>query len=148
MPRVSKKIIDKKRMDEFYTDFWDIVALLETREEAQDFFYDLLTHTERKMLAKRLQVAMMLIEGHDYQTIKENVGVANSTVAKMNNWLNTGATSLIKMIERLRDFREPSSGKVKSGGKYMAGNLLMPALEEGANLIARQIEKRRRRRRK
>lgn len=143
MPRVARKLLKKEKMDRFYNDFWTAVALLETKREARSFFFDLLTHTERKMLAKRLQVAMMLVAGCDYQTIRKEVEVANSTIARINNWLKTGADGLIEVAKRLIDWESDSKSAGGKQGRYLAGDLLMPAVEVGAELISRQIKKRR-----
>jgi len=141
MTKVSRIPIDQKRMNQFYDDFWSAVALLESKQEARSFLFDLLTHTERKMLAKRLQVTMMLIEGHDYQTIKSYVKVTNATISKVNNWLNTGAMGLTRIVERLiklkkKKFEEEMKGKKK----YMAGDLLTPTVEEGLRILGSKFK--------
>lgn len=144
MPKVSRISVDKKKMDRFYDDFWSAVALLETKKEVREFLFDLLTHTERKMLAKRLQIAMMLLEGYDYQAIRENIKVTDGTIARINNWLKTGATGLIRVTRELIGLKKEVK-KGESGGRYLAGNLLMPAAEAGLDLAARQLRKYRRR---
>lgn len=144
MPKLSQRLLEKKKMDRFLDDFWTVVASLETKEEVDSFFYDLLTHTERQMLAKRLQVAIMLIEGHNYQTINEEVEVATSTITRVNNWLKTGADGLIKAIKNLIDLEkgEKESSTKSGGGRYMAGNLLMPAIDAGIDFAARKLKER------
>lgn len=141
MPRVSKVPVEKKKMDRFLDDFWEIIASLETKREAREFLYDLLTHTEQKMLAKRLQIAVMLTEGCDYQVIKDSLKVSDTTIAKINNWLNTGAIGLIKAAKKLAASKPKGGNEQKRGGKYLAGDLLMPALEEGMKAINRRLEK-------
>lgn len=48
---------------------------------------DLFTHTEYKMFAKRLEIARRLLDGDDYQTIKNKVKVTGTTIALINNIL-------------------------------------------------------------
>jgi len=147
MTKVSRIPIDQKRMNEFYDDFWSGIALLETKKEARSFLFDLLTHTERKMLAKRLQVAIMLIEGYDYRTIRAYVRVTDVTIAKINNWFNTGAFGLIKIAERLIKLKKKKlEEKMKGKKQYLAGDLLTPALEEGLGFLERRIKKHRKKR--
>jgi TrpR-related protein YerC/YecD len=142
MVKVSRVSINKQRLAQFYDDFWSAIALLETKQEARGFFFDLLTHTERKMLAKRLQVAIMLIEGYDYQKIKSYVRVTDQTIARINNWLNTGAIDLIKIIERLLQLKEKKLVKQIAGKeKFLAGDLLSPAIKDGLEIIARHLKK-------
>ena len=145
MPRVSPKQVEKEKLTRFYADFWKAISLLQNKQQVHDFFFDLLTHTERKMLAKRFQVALMLLQGKDYQTIRDEVKVANATVTKVNNWLKTGADELIRVGRELIDEGkrdEPSPTKKK--GRYVAGDLLLPAIEEGARLVSQKIKGRKR----
>jgi len=141
MTKVSRIPIEQRRINEFYDDFWSAVALLESKSEAKGFFFDLLTHTERKMLAKRLQVALMLAEGYDYQTIKSYVKVANNTIAKINNWLNTGAVGLTKVIERLIGLKKKKlEENVKGKKRYISGDLLTPAIEDGLKILGHKLK--------
>lgn len=147
MPKVSgKRLLEKKKMDQLLEDLWVVVASLDTKEEAYHFFYDLLTHTERKMLAKRLRIAMMLIVGHDYETIKEEIVVSNTTITRVNNWLKTGAEGLTKAARILIDFKKESEEPLieRDGRKYLAGDLLLPAIEVGSKLVARKLRKHKR----
>jgi len=147
MTKISRLPIDKKRLNQFYDDFWSAIALLETKNEAKSFLFDLLTHTERKMLAKRLQVAVMLIEGYDYQKIKSYVSVANNTIAKVNNWLNTGAVGLTKIVEKLINLKiKKLEEREKGKKKYIAGDLLTPAIEDGLKILESKLRRDRKRR--
>lgn len=140
MTKISRKPVDPKIMTQFYEDFWEAIASLENKQEAKEFLFDLLTHTERKMLAKRLQIAVMLLQGSNYGAIEERLKVSPATITKINNWLSTGATSLIKVAKGLTVVTDDHKEK-RSRGKYMAGDLLMPAIEEGARLVSRHLKK-------
>lgn len=142
MTKISKLPIDQKRMNQFYDDFWSAIALLESKQEARNFLFDLLTHTERKMLAKRLQVTIMLIEDDDYQTIKSYVKVGTETIARINNWLNGGAVGLRKIAEKLISLKKKKlEERMKGKEKYMAGDLLVPAIEEGLKIFGSRLKK-------
>jgi TrpR-related protein YerC/YecD len=142
MTRISRRPLDKERLNRFYDDFWAAVALLDNKQEARNFFSDLLTHTERKMLAKRLQIALMLLQQENYHQIKHYVGVSDSTIAKINNWLNTGATGLSKIGERLAKIR---SAKQKEDFAFrpprLASDLLTPAISKGLELTAQYLHR-------
>ena len=138
--------MDKEKADRFYRDFCDAINLLKTSVEVREFFSDFLTRSERIMLSKRFQVMMMLINGHDYESVKEKVEVSNSTVTRVSDWLKAGTASLFKIAKQFEDLRRPKYIKKttrRRRGGYMAGNLLSPAIEEGASFIAGQIAKRR-----
>ena len=142
MTRVSRIPINQEAMNVFLDDFWSAVALIESKSEAKGFFFDLLTHTERRMLAKRLQIALMLLEGEDYQAIRDILKVSDNTIAKINNWLNTGASGLIKISKRLLEIREKKLEKTGQPRKRrLAGDLAAPAIEFGAGEAARQLKR-------
>lgn len=94
MTKVSRIRIDSKRLGVFINNFWSLITLLENKDQVAHFLKDLLTHTEMKMLAKRIQIAKMLIEGYSYQTIKGFVKVTDPTIAKINNKLEAGGEGL------------------------------------------------------
>ena len=145
MPKVSPKIVDREKMDQFYKNFWDVLATISNRREAESFFYDFFTRSERIMLAKRFQVALMLIEGCNYETIRENLGVANSTITRVSYWLKSGGASLFGFVNKVLEDAGPYFKKSSKTEKYAPGDLLSPAMAEGRKLVASRIVKRQRR---
>lgn len=101
MPRVSQIQIEAKRMGYFISNLWNVVTLIESKEEAIQLFKELLTPTEVRMLAKRIQIAKMLLEGHKYDTIKSHARVTDSTISSVNNQLNFGGGGYNKIVNRL-----------------------------------------------
>lgn len=101
MPRVSQIQIDGKKMAYFISNLWNTITLIENREEAVSFLKELLTPTEVRMFAKRIQIAKMLLEGYKYQDITPHVRVTSSTISSVNNQLQFGNGGYIKIIERL-----------------------------------------------
>lgn len=83
--------------------FWKVVAKLKSPSEVKLFFRDLLTHTERKMFAKRLQIARMLLEKQNYYLIGKRLHVTATTIAKINNWLNTFGEGYRLAIDKLEE---------------------------------------------
>lgn len=100
MPRFSV-YTDPKRLAVFIHRFWDAITLIEDRSEAISFLKDLLTPTEVRMLAKRLQIADMLAKGYKYEEIKTYVRVTVQTISHVNNKLNYGDDGLIKILKKL-----------------------------------------------
>lgn len=94
MTKVSRFKIDPKHLGFFINNFWAIITLLENKEQVKSFLKDLLTHTEMKMLAKRIQIAKMLLEGYDYRSIKNYVRVTDQTIARISNLLEEGTGGL------------------------------------------------------
>lgn len=101
MTKLSRKPFPDNRMGLFIEEFWRAVTLLETKDEVRAFFRDILTHTERQMLAKRLQIAKLLYQGSDYEFIKKEVGVSDSTIGTVSRWLREVGHGYRIAIERL-----------------------------------------------
>lgn len=120
MPKVSKLTVDKHRLNKFSNDFWETVTLLKNKEEVKKFLFDILTHTERIMIAKRLQIAKMLLYGFDYQTIRSYLKVTDQTVARINNRINTGGEGLKIGVKRLNKIEQERQQKLESLSPFSA----------------------------
>ncbi len=102
MTKISRIKLDPRHLGFFINNFWNLITLLENKDQVASFLKDLLTHTEMKMFAKRIQIAKMLLEGYDYRAIKGFVRVTDPTIAKINNKLETGAEGLKTAIYYLQ----------------------------------------------
>ncbi len=83
MPHISRHIPEKKISDKIYT---ELIAYLTTKGSVRDrreLAFQLLTHTERIMLAKRLAIICMLGEGYSFEDIQETLRVSPSTVGRL-----------------------------------------------------------------
>lgn len=146
MTKISRFKIDPKRLAFFVNNFWNLITLLENKDQTASFLKDLLTHTEMKMLAKRIQIAKMLLEGFDYKTIKNYVRVTDPTIAKISNKLETGGEGLKdaiiylqKIEKRMKKERMRVAPDLK--GKYPSYFLSERIMEE----LGKNLKKRRKR---
>lgn len=112
MPRLSI-YTDPKRLSVFIHRFWDAVTLLGDRNEVVSFFKDLLTPTEIRMLAKRLQIADMLAKGYKYEEIRNYVRVTVQTISSVNNKLNYGEDGLIRILQKLEKIDKKRQDKLE-----------------------------------
>lgn len=78
------------------------ILSLEDIEECYDFFGDLCTIKEIQDMAQRLDTAVLLNEGLNYQTISKDVGVSTATISRVSKCLNYGNDGYKKAIERLK----------------------------------------------
>lgn len=102
MTKISRIKVDPKHLGLFINNFWSLVTLLENKDQVKEFLKDLLTHTEMKMFAKRIQIAKMLLEGYDYQNIRNHVKVSDPTIARISNLLSTSGEGLRTAISYLQ----------------------------------------------
>lgn len=112
MPRFSI-YTDPKRLSIFIHRFWDAITLIEERSEAVSFLKDLLTPTEVRMVAKRLQIADMLAKGYKYRDIQNYVRVTKQTIASVNNKLNFGEEGLIRILSKLEKIDQAKQDRLE-----------------------------------
>lgn len=76
---------------------------LESIDDCYEFFEDLCTIKELQDMAQRLDTAVLLDEGLNYQTISKQVGVSTATISRVSKCLNYGSGGYKKALERLKE---------------------------------------------
>lgn len=89
MAKVKSHEINSKERYKIIGNFFDIIANLKSKKEVVDFFMGLLTPSENLMVARRIQIAQLLIEGEGYETIKNKLKVSFQTITKTERWLHS-----------------------------------------------------------
>lgn len=146
MTKVSRLRVESSHFNFFLNNFWSALTLLENKEQVKSFMGELLTPTETKMFAKRVQIAKLLLQGNSYQTIKKIVKVTDSTIANVNNKLQEGdglrniAQELIKIEERVIDRRMKATPDMKERFPLY---FLPEIVADRANKSIKRINKRR-----
>lgn len=104
MPQVSKRILSKDVEDKIFEIFFKSLARLSDPMDIKKFLLDLLGPVERKMLAKRLAIAMLLAKGYRYESIKGLLKVSQETIARVNMSLNYSGEGYKMVVKKaLRD---------------------------------------------
>ncbi len=80
MTRVSKKYINKKIILKLYRLFFEVFSRSDDQQSFLSLIDDILSPTEKVMIAKRLGMIYLLIKGVDYRTIADTLKVSTSTV--------------------------------------------------------------------
>ncbi len=80
MAQVSKRYLQKQVEERILDLFWTSLSTLSTKEKVANFLDDLLSHTEKIMLAKRLAIAFMLKKDHSYPVINNLLKVSDQTI--------------------------------------------------------------------
>ena len=108
MPLVSKKIPRSEVQTKITETFLEAISNLRTKNDIQLFLSDLLSPVERIMLSKRLAIAVLLVRGHTYESIKDILKVSQETVSKVSLTLNNnkGYKIVINKIQRSESMRE------------------------------------------
>ena len=83
------------------------ISLLETPEECAAFFEDICTITEIQDMAQRLDTAILLAAGANYQTISKQAGISTATISRVSRCINYGSGGYKMIIDRLNRGEEP-----------------------------------------
>ena len=98
MTRVRYNELSDNDKKKFIGEFYSMIALLKSRDEAKNFFKDLLTIGEVVMISRRIQVAKLLLEGYTYEEIRKKLKIGLSTISQVERWLNNGFGGYRKTI--------------------------------------------------
>jgi len=85
---------------------YEALLHLETEEECRLFLDDLCTIRELQDLAQRLEVAVMLRQGSNYQTISKHTGASTATICRVNKCLNYGDGGYAAVLDRMEKREE------------------------------------------
>jgi len=101
MPHISKKRLKKKTFRKINEELLAVFTLAQNQHEFAPLFNDLVTRTEKIMLAKRLAVILMLSKEIPQHRIVKALKVSPSTVAKMSLKLDIGKyKSVLKLSSK------------------------------------------------
>lgn len=117
MAQVSRRFIKPEVQERIISLFLASIVLTGSKDAAANFIDDLLTPTEKIVLAKRLSIAYMLIEGYDYDVISDTLKVSRPTIGSVSIWLKLrgkGVRALISKIKRSESLRSIWHGIVES----------------------------------
>ena len=85
---------------------FEAILRLESVDECYNFFEDVCTINEVQDMAQRFDVALMLDEGRNYQTISKEVNVSTATISRVSRCLNYGSGGYRTARDKLRAAEE------------------------------------------
>lgn len=106
MTKLSKRPLGPDKLNYFINNLWNAFTLMESKQEVRELIKDLFTHTEYKMIAKRLEIARRLIDGDNYDDIKTAVKVTEKPIANMSNTLANNGTGLKNAYRKLKNLEQ------------------------------------------
>ncbi len=101
MTQVSRYPISTKVADRIFEVFLKTLVEIKSNKEADEFISDLLTPTEKIMLAKRLAIAFLLEKGYDYRTIQKIIRVSAPTITSVNNARKYGSEGYKRLVAKI-----------------------------------------------
>src|SRR3989344_5675405 len=109
--------LTKTKQDELFIRFAQGLASLKNSVETANFIRDLLSEPEIIMLARRLQIAELLINGLTYDDIQASIRTSKNTIARVQTWLNLYGEGYRTVLKRTKP--EPSPSPESSSWRAM-----------------------------
>ena len=91
---------------------FEVILGLQTVEECYDFFEDVCTIKEIQDMTQRLEVALLLHGGMNYQDISKQTGVSTATISRVSkclNYGNGGYRAAIRKLNQTENYDENSA---------------------------------------
>ena len=86
-----------------------VLADLKTPEECYSFLEDLCTIKEILDMSQRLEIAMLLKNGTNYQEINKKTGVSTATISRVNKCLAYGSGGYVSVLKKMEEKEESNS---------------------------------------
>ena len=129
MTQVSRRFMKeevKLKIDQL---FYESLLSCNSKKSTQEFIEDLLTSTEKVMLAKRLTIAYLLLKGYPYEIINKTLKVSYPTiriVALTLKYKGNGLRNVLKEVIKRRNwhklFEEIGEAAIDILGSGKGGN--------------------------
>lgn len=107
MVQISRKKLDKDIETEMYKQFWKSLSEMRSPQESSEFFSDILTETEKVMLAKRFAVALLIVRGRTATEIRQAINVTYSTISSVSSWVKNAkpkTQDILKSLSSQKDW--------------------------------------------
>ena len=113
MVNISKRKLSKEMQKELYTQLADIFLSSDSRKESERTLTEILTKTEKVMLAKRVGIIAMLERGYSSYKIMNTLNVSTLTIARVQKRLSCGIYQQTVEVLKRRKSRESIFGLIE-----------------------------------
>lgn len=110
----SKTQLSQKESEKLFIEFCHYMAEMRSPTEMAKAFSDLLSKQEMSMIARRLKIAIDLLNNYKYTEIMKHLKVSQATIARVNAWLRESGDGFRLMYQRGRKFRQRPSELTES----------------------------------
>lgn len=123
MTRISRFPLNEDLLNKLFNLFFTVVGKKNNIDEFKETVIDLLSPTERIMIAKRVAIIYLLLKKIDHMTISDTLKVSPSTVAKFHLIMekSQGIVPTFKKLlrnEKLKEFLEDIYLSFRGPGTY------------------------------
>lgn len=101
MTQISTQLVDPKVEKKIQELFSDCIKRCQDDDTVAAFIDDLLTPTEKVMLAKRVAIALMILKGNTYEQIEIKLKVSKPTIWKVSTWFAVEGKGYRKLLSEV-----------------------------------------------
>jgi uncharacterized protein YerC len=112
--QVSKQKLNKTIEKQIYGLLYQLISDVKTPEEAHTLLTDLLSETERQVVAKRLAIALFLDKGRSYDNIKHTLKVSSATIASVQDLMGNPGMQLAVQKVKAEEWADQWAGKISN----------------------------------
>jgi|SRR3989344_2859284 len=116
MPHLSKRKLERDVYLKIYEELNQCVTSYKNKLKREKFLEEILTITEKIMIAKRLAVMTMLVKGISSYGIEKSLKVSSSTVARLENMMEKGKFTNLQnfLLEKQKSKAEIIFGEISN----------------------------------
>lgn len=100
MSKVKFYEVDEKERYQTIGYLLNVISELKTKKEIIDFFMGMLTKSEALMMGRRIQLAKMIIDEENIETIRKKLKVSYQNIAKTENWIKGRGNEYFSWISK------------------------------------------------
>lgn len=103
--------IDPSERRKIVGELLDVVSGIKSRDEMFELLFRLMTPSEVIMLARRLQIAKMILADNGYEIIQKRLHVSHRTIADVEGWLREKDNRADLLSRRLKSINNKKKDK-------------------------------------
>lgn len=101
--RVSQRELDTELEKKMFGVWLEALAVCRDEVSADELMRDLLTDTERIVIAKRMAIALLLSHGYGYTEVANILKVSPPTISKVKRWLDERGAGFRKVLSLMEE---------------------------------------------
>lgn len=110
--QVSKQKLNKTIEKQIYSIMHQLISDVKTPQEAEILLGDILSKTERQVIAKRIAIALFLDKGRSYENIKSTLKVSSATIASVQDSMGNPGTQMALNKIKAEAWADEWAGKI------------------------------------
>jgi uncharacterized protein YerC len=112
--QISKQKLNKTIEKQVFDIYYQLIADMKSAEEAKVLLSDLLSDTERQVMAKRVAIALFLDKGRSYENIRTTLKVSSATIASVQEQMGNPGYQMALQKVKAEEWADQWAGRISS----------------------------------